>query len=275
MSQTTANVIHNSEHFLSLIVPAYKQEQTIVENVTQLKEALDRIRYDYEVIIVVDGTIDETFAKIKKAKIPKVTCVTYEKNHGKAFAIRQGMNIAQGDYVMFIDSGMEIDPNGISMLMEHMEWYDADIIVGSKRHPASQVGYTLGRKILSYGYYYLVKMSFGVGVRDTQAGIKIFKKKVLEEVLPRLVIKRFAGDLEILVVAKHLGFKRIFEAPIKLNYEFSKLSSAATWNSIFNIILDTFSIFYRVYILRYYNNVHHKWIEPKGLKIYTTPEQRN
>ena len=59
----------------------------------------------------------------------------------------------KGDYIAFIDSGMEIDPNGISLVLEHMEWYSADIIVASKHHPASQVNYPLDRKIISFGAY--------------------------------------------------------------------------------------------------------------------------
>ena len=153
---------------------------------------------------------------------------------------------------MFMDSGLEIDPNGISMLLEHMEWYNADIIVGSKRHPASQVSYSLVRKILSFGYYYLVKILFGVKVHDTQAGIKIFKKKVLKEILPKLVEKKFAGDLEILVVARQLGYNRVFEAPIKLDYHFSAITDAATVDAIVGILKDTMAIFYRANILRSY-----------------------
>lgn len=243
----------NKEHFLSLIVPAYKQEKIILDNLYELKAVLDQIRYDYEIIVVVDGMVDQTFQKIKSAKIPKVTCLAYDENHGKSYAIRLGMSKAKGDYVMFIDSGMEIDPNGISMLMEHMEWYDADIIVGSKRHPASVIRYSTLRKILSYGYYYFVRFIFGLNVRDTQAGIKIYKKKVLEKVLPRLVEKKFAGDLEILVVSRTLGFKRIYEAPIKLNYYLGEVTSAATIKSITGIFVDTLAIFYRSRILKFYS----------------------
>ena len=178
------------------------------------------------------------------------------------------MKRAKGDYVMFIDSGFDIDPNGISMLLEHMEWYNADIIVGSKRHPASHVQYTWQRKLLSYGYYFFVKIFFGITVHDTQAGIKIFKRTVLERILPRLLEKRFAGDLEMLVVSKIVGFKRIFEAPIKLNYEFSELTSAATWRSIFFIFVDTLAIFYRTNILKYYEQTQHGLVEPKGIRVY-------
>lgn len=258
----------SSKHFLSLIVPSYRQEKTIVKNVLQLTKVLNQIRYNYEILVVIDGKVDSTLEKIQNAQIPKVICLSYELNRGKSFAIRLGMSKAKGDYVMFIDSGMEIDPNGISMLVEHMEWYNADVIVGSKRHPASYVDYTWQRKVLSYGYYYFVKFVFGVPVHDTQAGIKIFKKHVLEKVLPRLVEKRFAGDLEMLVVTRRLGFQRIFEAPIRLNYEFSALTSAATWKSVFFILVDTLAIFYRAFILDYYSISHRRTVVPDDLKIY-------
>lgn len=247
-----------SNHFLSLIIPVYKQEKTIVENIKQVKKVLDNIRYDHEIIVVIDGIVDQSFKKIKKAQIPKVKSIAYLKNQGKFHAIRLGMKKAKGDYVVFLDSGMEIDPNGISMLLEHMEWYDADIIVGSKRHLASQVNYPLSRKILSYGYYWIVKLLFGIKIHDTQAGIKIFKKLVLEQVLPRLVEKNFAGDLEILVVADNLGFNRIYEAPIKLQYQLGNITSAATLKSILGIFIDTLAIFYRKNILQYYKRPHHK-----------------
>jgi glycosyltransferase involved in cell wall biosynthesis len=256
----------NSSHFLSLVVPVYRQEKTIVHNLNAIKQALDAIRYDYEIIVVVDGQVDKSFEKIKAARIPKVTCLYYSENKGKSYAIRLGMHHAKGDYIMFMDSGMEIDTSGISMLIEHMEWYNADIIVGSKRHPASQVQYSSVRKILSYGYYLFVKLLFGVSVRDTQAGIKIYKKSIIEKILPRLVEKKFAGDLEVLVVARLLGFSRIYEAPVKLDYSLGSLTSAATLNSILQIFVDTLAIFYRAYIRRYYAVSHQKLTLPKDLQ---------
>lgn len=249
----TKNHYIPSPHFLSLIIPVYKQEKIIVNNIRQIKKVLDSIRYDHEIIAVFDGQADSSYKKVKEANIPKVKTISYIKNQGKSYAIQLGMKKAKGDYVMFIDSGMEIDPNSISMLLEHMEWYDADIIVGSKRHPASQVNYVSSRKILSEGYFYIVQFLFGIKIRDTQAGIKIFRKEVLEKILPRVVEKKFAGDLEMLVVAKTLGFNRIFEAPIKLDYALGNLTSAATLEAIFYIMKDTLAIWYRKNILRYYS----------------------
>lgn len=176
------------------------------------------------------------------------------KNQGKGHAVRHGMSLATGDYVAFIDAGMEIDPNGISMLLEHMEWYNADIIVASKRHPASVVIYPWLRRILSVGYQFIVWILFYLKVKDTQAGLKIFKKKVLQKILPRLLIKQYAFDLEMLAVSRHFGFTRIYEAPIKLKYRFENLTHAASLKTIYGVFMDTLAIFYRLYILHYYDN---------------------
>ena len=217
----------SNRHFLSVIVPVYKQEKTITKDLTNILNVLDQIRYDYELIVVVDGiSVDNSYRLAKNIKSKNLTVTGYKNNHGKGYAVRYGMAKSKGDYVSFIDSGMEIDPNGISLILEHMEWYDADIIAASKHHPASQVKYPLNRKIISFGGHLIAKYLLGINIRDTQAGLKIFKRKVLEKVLPRLLIKTYAFDLEIISVANHLGFTKIYEAPIKLNYDFGSLTHA-------------------------------------------------
>lgn len=246
----------NNKHTISVIIPAYKQEKTIEKDLLRTKHVMDQLRYPYEIIVVVDGKLDRTYENAKKVRSSQIHVIGYEINFGKAHAIRYGMQRAKGDIVGFMDSGMEIDPNGISMLLEHMEWYNADIIVGSKRHLASQVYYPFPRKVLSYGYYFLVKILFGIKVHDTQAGIKIFKREVLKAILPRLVEKKFAGDLEMLIVAKYLGFDKIYEAPIKLDYSLGGITSAATLQSVYGILIDTLAIFYRKNITHYYAKSH-------------------
>jgi len=123
---------------------------------------------------------------------------------------------------------------------------------------------------LSQGYYFLVKLLFGIKIHDTQAGIKVFKKEVLKKILPCLLEKKFAGDLEMLVAAESQGFNRIYEAPIKLNYRLNGLSSAATIQSILGILTDTLALFYRKNIIRYYNRHRRKLVYPANLKIFKT-----
>lgn len=265
--------LKTSGKLLSVIVPAYKEEKVIVQGLKAMAKVLDSIRHDYEIIVVVDGMLDSTYDKLKKAKIPKVRVLAYEENQGKWYAIRLGMKYAKGDYVMFIDGGMEIDPEGMAMLLEHMDWYEADIIVGSKRHPASKVEYTPLRRFLSYGYYYLVKTLFGVKVTDTQAGIKVMRSDVMKRIWPRLLEKRFSGDLEVLVIAQRLGYKDIYEAPIKLNFSLAKLSSAATLASIWKMFVETLAIFYRTRVIRFYDDPHRRFQEPSKIHVVSPPRK--
>jgi glycosyltransferase involved in cell wall biosynthesis len=246
-----SNIIN---HKISVIVPAYNQAKTIVADIKRIDKTLHQIRYPYEVIVVVDGYGDKTYRQAKKIKSPNIKVIVYMKNQGKGHAVRLGMSHAKGDYIAFLDSGMEIDPNGISMLLEHMEWYNADVVVGSKRHPVSVVDYPRHRRILSFGYQMIIWILFHLNVRDTQAGIKIFKKSVLEKILPRLLVKRYAFDLEMLVVSRRLGFGRIYEAPIRLKYNFDDSNHASTLRTIYHIAIDTMAIFYRTYILHYYDD---------------------
>jgi len=240
---------------LSVIVPAYRQEKSIRKDLETIDKILSQGLsgdYDYEVICVVDGNLDGTEREAKKVASNKVRVLSYERNKGKGYAVRCGMKSAKGDLISFLDAGMEISPKGIVMLMAHMDWYEADIVVGSKRHPVSRVNYPVKRRLFSIGYHWVVKILFGLQLSDTQSGIKIFRRKVVEKILPRLLVKRYAMDIEMLVVAKHLGFERIYEAPIEV--KFDKTTSAIDWRTVFKMAWDTTAVFYRLKILRYYED---------------------
>ena len=161
------------------------------------------------------------------------------------------MKQSKGELVSFIDAGRDISPKGMMMLMAHMDWYNADIVIGSKRHPVSRVNYPLMRKILSTGYHLGVKILFNIPVTDTQSGIKIFKRSVVKKILPRLLVKRYAMDIEMLAVAKRLGFDRIYEAPIEV--EFDNATSQIDWKTVFHMAWDTMAVFYRLRIRRFYD----------------------
>jgi len=255
---------------LSVIVPIFKKEKTIVEDLEQIEAALKKIPrdYDYEIIGVVDGTVDKSYQEAKKKGSIRIKIYGYKTNRGKGYAVRYGMARAKGELVAFIDAGMEIDPLGISMLMEHLAWYNADVIIGSKRHPVSQVDYPTQRKIVSFLYQLFVRFFTGLNVRDTQAGLKIYRRQVLEKVLPRLIIKRYAFDLEMLIVAQHLGFKRIYEAPIKIKFNLGDATHAATLKEMKNALIDTLGIIYRLRFIHYYDEGNQrKWIYDKDLDM--------
>jgi len=247
---------------LSLIVPAYKQEKTIEKDILSIQNVLNSLlEYDYEIIVVVDGKIDNTFAYAKKVKSSKVIVVGYPHNHGKGFAVRYGMLRAKGDIIAFLDAGMDLNPQGLLRLLGVMEEKDADIVIGSKVHPLSRVTYPIQRIILSHGYRFFVKLLFGLSISDTQVGMKIFRREVLTKVLPRLLVKQYAFDIEILAVANYLGFRKICEAPITLTFNhWSSITSKNFWNAIFHMLWDTAAVFYRLKMLHYYSDSNkRKW----------------
>lgn len=253
---------------MSVIVPAYKQGKTIVKDLENINQVLSSGRFDYEIICVVDGFLDKTFQRAQKIKLAKVKIIGYEVNQGKGYAVRYGMARAKGNLIAFIDAGMDINVRGIPLLLEHMRWYDSDIIVGSIRHSASKViGYPLKRKIYSFGYHWLTRILFGLRITDSQRGIKVFKREVLEKVMQRLLVKKFAFDIEMLAVSYHLGFRKIHDGPVEMDARKFKFSSIRS-STVLNMLIDTLGIFYRLRLLHFYDGKNRKkWAIDKDLQI--------
>lgn len=235
---------------LSVVVPAYREGGHIQENLRKLLRELDSIGRTYEVIVVSDGNTDETAREAERVVSPHIKVIEYNRNMGKGYALRCGVAHSSGELVTFIDADMELDPRYIRGFIAVMESFDCDAVVGSKRHPMSNVHYPPARRFQSLVYQVLIRTLFHVKVRDTQTGLKLFRRPVLEEVVPLLAIKRFAFDLELLVVARKLGYKKVMEAPVDLDYKFESTADLkATWN----VLWDTAAIFYRLRFLRFYD----------------------
>ena len=234
---------------LSVVVPAYREARHIHENLGKLLRELETLGRTYEVIVVSDGNTDETAREAERVVSPHLKVIEYNRNMGKGYALRCGVAHSSGELVTFIDADMELDPRYIKGFIAVMESFDCDAVVGSKRHPMSNVQYPTARRFQSLVYQLMIRTLFRVKVRDTQTGLKLFRRHVLEEVVPLLAIKRFAFDLELLVVAQQLGYVKVMEAPVDLNYRFESTADIkATWH----VLWDTAAIFYRLRFLRFY-----------------------
>lgn len=267
----------NNKQLISVIVPAYRAEKFIEKNLIKIKKVLDQLGNPYEIICIIDGDIDKTYKKAKGVaeKFPKrIRVFRYKKNIGKGYAIRFGVARSTGELIIFIDADLEADPQGIPMLLEHFKWYQADIIVGSKRHPASKVSYPWQRRLMSFLYQFLVQLLFGLKIKDTQVGMKLFKKDVMKKLLPRLSVNEFAFDIEVLSVANYLGFKKIYEAPVDISKKFegglSTITSKGFIIAVTKVVWDTLAVFYKLKIRRYYDDKNKRnWETPKYLKLKT------
>lgn len=238
---------------LSVVVPAYRQEATIVQDVQNIDRTVRAIHHDYEIIVVVDGFVDATYERAQALASARIRILGYGQNGGKGHAVRYGMRQATGDLVAFIDAGMDLDPAGLARFLSIMHEADADIVIGSKRHPESRVQYPLIRRVYSFGYHALVWALFGLRLRDTQVGLKLFKRQVIDDVEPLLLVKRFAFDIELLVVAGLTGHRRVVEAPVTLTH--GVFHSTIRLRSMVDMLWDTAAVFYRARILRYYQRL--------------------
>lgn len=237
---------------ISIVVPAYNESERIEHNILDCADTLSNFGYDYEIIVVDDGSSDETHLAAFRAcssHPERIRIIRYDENSGKGNALMCGSAYARGEYVVFLDADMELHPEQLPLFFEIMAAKKCDAVIGSKYHPASNVQYPSNRRLYSIGYFLLVKALFGLPLRDTQTGLKVFRRNLLSDVLPRLLAKRFAFDIELLVNAHALGYT-MSDAPVTLR--FSRGFGRIKFKDIVDIALDTMAIFYRLRIARYY-----------------------
>ena len=234
---------------LSVVVPAFMEGSKIAVNVRKLTDALDPIATPYEVIVVSDGSTDDTYHQALTVAGPHVKVFGYTPKMGKGYALRYGFERSTGDPVTFIDADMELHPKEIGIFVKLMDVYDCDVVVGSKRHPQSQVHYPPLRRLQSWVYQMLIRILFDLNVSDTQTGLKLFRRAALEAVLPYMQVRRWAYDLEFFVIARMKGYRKFIEAPVVVDYQFA---STTGLRAVFQVLRDTFSIWWRLRVRHTY-----------------------
>jgi glycosyltransferase involved in cell wall biosynthesis len=256
-SALTPEVAGEVEHakptrpLLSVVVPVYNQAGTIVDNVGTIRKRVESgLGEPIELIVVSDGSIDASEERLLEDDSHRARVIHYERNLGKGFAIKTGALAAQGRWIAYVDADLDLDPASIPDFLALARHESLDFVIGSKRHPESLVHYPRSRRVGSWLYQKLVQLLFRLDVRDTQVGLKLFRREVAEEVLPLLLVKQFAFDLEFLAVARALGYPRIKEQPVTLQYRFT--GSGVRSSAVLLALVDTAAIFYRLRLLGYY-----------------------
>ncbi len=192
---------------ISVIIPAFNEQGIIGQTVQETVRALTGC--DYEIVVVDDGSHDGTRAEARQAAEgnARVQVVGYDKNEGKGWALRYGFEQTDGDLVALLDADLDLHPAQLWTLWKVMQETGADVVIGSKQHPQSRVNYPWQRRMISTAYFLLIRWLFGLPLRDTQTGLKLFRRQVLQDVFPRMQVKGFAFDLELLVAADRFGYR--------------------------------------------------------------------
>jgi glycosyltransferase involved in cell wall biosynthesis/O-antigen/teichoic acid export membrane protein len=232
---------------ISLVIPFYNPGTQLASHVHDVIGVLRAEQASFEVIAVSDGSTDGSQSSI--AGLDQVRVIELAENQGKGAALRAGLAQGRGRYLGFIDADGDIPARQLSRFLAATRAGGPDVVLGNKRHPDSQVVYPPLRRLYSVGYQLLNRVLFQLPVRDTQTGIKIIRREMLTAVLPKMVEKRFAFDLELLVVARRMGYTNFVELPVDIAERFT---SSISPNSVWRTLLDTFGIFYRLRVRHFY-----------------------
>ena len=229
------------------MIPAYRLERYIDLTIRRVTSLLDGLGLDYEVIVVDDGSPDNTWVKASNAcNNKRVRVLRYDVNRGKGYALIYGFRHSRGRRIVFFDGDLDVPEKQIKVLIKGLN--RADCVVTSKWHPASKTVASPSRWLLSKCFNLLTRLLTGLRLRDTQTGGKSFRRRVLEDVAPLLTVKRYAFDVELLTAITARGY-RIAEVPALYPIV---LSGRFKIREIFRMLLDLFAVTYRHRIRRQY-----------------------
>lgn len=198
---------------LSIVIPAYNEEKRIgktLPNVIKYVEKLGKEGYSAEIIVVNDGSTDKTIDVLNTFK-DSINIVTYTPNHGKGYALREGVKKSQGEYIYIADADFSTPIESIKDFIERMK--DVDCVIGSRAVDEEIVKVSFVRKLFGNMSNLIIRAILGLNFKDTQCGFKMFNKECKKYFLD-CVNERWGYDFEFLYLLQKNGLK-IVEIPVE------------------------------------------------------------
>jgi dolichyl-phosphate beta-glucosyltransferase len=213
---TTTQMTKSNTLYLSIIIPAYNEAERIGATLASINTFMRQKDYSYEIIVVNDGSVDETATLVEKLAetIPHLRLINNKENKGKGSVIQQGMLEAKGEYRLFMDADGSTSIDHVDQLLNTAK-SGYDVVLSSRRIQGAVVEVEQGkvRELLGAVFRKIVHILVPLGVVDSQNGFKLFTKKATELIFSKQKTGGLAFDVEILAIAKLYGFK-IKEEPI-------------------------------------------------------------
>jgi len=204
----------------SIVIPAYEERMKIARDVEAAAAFLKRNDFTGEVIVVDDGSRDDTAEVARNTTVApgvQVEVIRYEEHRGKGYAVRKGMEHSSGEYVMFADSGSCVPYDDSLQGLDLLKYGTCDIAHGSRKMMGCNIekGQSLYRRICSkmFHWFIIYDMKIPAEFTDTQCGFKIYKGNVARELYGECITDGFTFDIEIIMRAQREGY-RIKEFPI-------------------------------------------------------------
>ena len=201
---------------LSVIIPAYNEAKRIKKTLLTTSRYLKQQSYDYEILVVNDGSTDKTSLVVKQLSktVPCLRLIDNRDNHGKGWVVRQGMRETRGDYRLFMDAD---NSTSIDQVAAMLPWFQKgyDVVIGSRRIKGAKITVQQPwlRDVLGAVFRLLIHILVPLAVTDSQAGFKLFSQKSATLIFERQTIFRWAFDVELLAIAHAQGCT-VKEVPI-------------------------------------------------------------
>lgn len=224
----------NNNVFLSIIIPAYNEEKRIKPTLEDIYKKLENKNWNYEILVVNDGSKDKTIEIIKELslKINNLKLIDNKENHGKGYCVKQGMLQSKGKYRLFMDAD---NSTTIDQFDNFLPYFDQgyDIVIGSIEVKGAKINERAGfyRRFLGHFSKLLIRIVLGIKIYDTQRGFKAFSDYTIDPIFNKQTIDRWGFDFEILYVANKLGYK-IKEVPVIWNNPSDSKVKPSTYISV-------------------------------------------
>jgi dolichyl-phosphate beta-glucosyltransferase len=198
---------------LSIVIPAYNEETRIGSTLQKLLYYCRKHDYDYEIIVVNDGSTDKTSEIVRVINNPNIKLINLERNKGKGYAVKTGVMAAKKDFILMTDADLSTP---IEELEKFQPRSEKTILIGSRGLRKSDIIQhqpkfrELGGKILNK----VIQISVLPGIKDSQCGFKLFSRNNAHDIFQKQTIPRFGFDVEVLFVARKSGYT-IQEIPIR------------------------------------------------------------
>jgi glycosyltransferase involved in cell wall biosynthesis len=228
---------------VSILMPAYNLGDSIGAGIDRVVAATSAMT-PVEIVVADDGSADTTRREAETAASahPNVVVVGHRPNQGKGAALQAAFSASTRQTVVFLDGDLDLPPEQLPALVEHFRASGLDALVGTKQGAMEPGRYPLLRRVLSRTFSGVIKLLFRLPVGETQTGLKVFRRDPLAEVLPRLRVKRYTYDLELIVALHRRGYA-IGEVPVELAEGASE--SGVSLGTLWEMGRDTLRIWLR------------------------------
>jgi dolichyl-phosphate beta-glucosyltransferase len=236
-----------SAPYLSIVIPAYNEAGRLVPTLEAILKHLDARSIRGEIIVADDGSSDGTaeLAEAARAEDARVRIVRLPVNRGKGAAVREGALAAHGSLVLISDADLSTPIEEFDRLLDRMRGTLSDIVIGSRGLPASniEVRQPFWRVLMGKTFNRIIRIVTRLPFKDTQCGFKLLDREKCAPIFRKMVVDRFAFDVELLVLARLAGL-RILEEPI--TWRNSPDSRVRAISSSWNMLVDVLRLRRRV-----------------------------